>query len=110
MGAAQYDLMVPVIKGTNAVTILGIQNKYAMDNPSCIRCGKCIYACPMRLMPVLMFKAIQTGDPEEMNKVNLMDCIECGCCAYTCPASVPLVLAFKAGKHKIREAAAAAKK
>ena len=110
MGAAQYDLMVPVIKGTNAVTILGVQNKYAMDNPSCIRCGKCIYACPMRLMPVLMFKAIQTGDPEEMNKVNLMDCIECGCCAYTCPASVPLVLAFKAGKHKIREAAAAAKK
>ena len=110
MGAAQYDLMVPVIKGSNAVTILGKQNRYAMDNPSCIRCGKCIYACPMRLMPVLMYKAIQTGDPAEMQSVNLMDCIECGCCAYTCPASVPLVLAFKAGKHKIREAAAAAKK
>ena len=110
MGAAQYDLMVPVIKGSNAVTILGKSNKYAVDDPSCIRCGKCIYACPMRLMPVLMYKAIQTGDPNEMNSVNLMDCIECGCCAYTCPASVPLVMAFKAGKHKIREAAAAAKK
>lgn len=109
MGAAQYDLMVPVIKGSNAVTILGKANKYAMDNPSCIRCGKCIYACPMRLMPVLMYKAIQTGDPDEMNSVNLMDCIECGCCAYTCPASVPLVLAFKAGKQKIRQAAAAKK-
>ena len=110
MGAAQYDLMVPVIKGSNAVTILGKSNKYAVDDPSCIRCGKCIYACPMHLMPVLMYKAIQTGDPNEMNSVNLMDCIECGCCAYTCPASVPLVMAFKAGKHKIREAAAAAKK
>jgi electron transport complex protein RnfC len=58
----------------------------------------------MKLMPVLMYKALFSGSVEEMNSVNLMDCIECGCCAYTCPASVPLVLAFRAGKHTIREA------
>ena len=110
MGAAQYDLAVPVTKGTNAVTILGAKNKYAADDPSCIRCGKCIYACPMRLMPVLMYKSLETGDPAEMQRVNMMDCIECGCCAYNCPASIPLVLGFRAGKHKIREAAAAGKK
>ena len=110
MGVAQYDLAVPVTKGTNAMTILGVKNRYAADDPNCIRCGKCIYACPMRLMPVLMYKALQTGDPEQMQKLNLMDCIECGCCAYNCPASIPLVLGFRAGKHKIREAAAAAKK
>ena len=106
MGAAQYDLAVPVTKGTNAVTILGNKNKFVVDEPSCIRCGKCIYACPMQLMPVLMYKALHYGDPEEMKSVNMMDCIECGCCAYVCPAGVPLVLGFKAGKHRIREAAA----
>ena len=59
----------------------------------------------MHLMPVLMYKAMFTGDPEEMKSVNLMDCIECGCCAYTCPGSVPLVLAFRAAKQRIRDAA-----
>lgn len=109
MGAAQYDLAVPVIKGSNAVTILGKRNQYTIDQSRCIRCGKCIEACPMQLMPVLMYKSLQSGSIEEMKAQNLMDCIECGCCAYTCPACVPLVLAFKAGKHRIRDAEAAKK-
>ena len=58
----------------------------------------------MKLMPVLMYKAMQTNDPEEMKASNLMDCIECGCCAYNCPAGVPLVLAFRSGKQKLRDA------
>ena len=106
MGAAQYDLAVPVIKASNAVTILGIRNKYVVEQSRCIRCGKCIDACPMGLMPVLMYKSTYTGDPEEMKSVHMLDCIECGCCAYTCPASVPLVLAFRAAKQRIRDAAA----
>ena len=105
MGAAQYDLAVPTIKGTNAVTILGHANRYVVEASRCIRCGKCIDACPMHLMPVLMYKALYSGSIEEMNAVNLMDCIECGSCAYTCPAGVPLVLSFRSGKHRIREAA-----
>ena len=64
----------------------------------------------MKLMPVLMYKAMLSGDLQEIKDTNLMDCIECGCCAYTCPAGVPLVQAFRAAKLKIREAAAAAKK
>ena len=110
MGAAQYDLSVPTIKGVNAITVLGARNKYAVDEPHCLRCGKCIDACPMKLMPVLMYKALQSNDIEEMKATHLMDCIECGCCAYICPASVPLVLGFRAGKHHLRDAAAAAKK
>ena len=110
MGVAQYDLNVPTIKGVNAITVLGKSNEYAVEEARCLRCGKCIDACPMKLMPVLMYKAIQSQDVEEMKANNLMDCIECGSCAYTCPASVPLVLGFRVGKQLIRNAAAAAKK
>ena len=112
MGAAQYDLSVPTIKGVNAITVLGIQNKYDVEDSRCLRCGKCIDACPMKLMPVLMYKSIQSNDVQEMKDNNMMDCIECGSCAYTCPASVPLVLGFRVAKQLIRNDAAkqAAKK
>ena len=110
MGFTQYDLNVPVIKGSNAVTILGTSNRFAVEESRCIRCGKCIDVCPMHLMPVLMYKALYSGDIEEMKNTNLMDCIECGCCAYTCPACVPLVLSFRSAKQIIRNQAAAAAK
>ena len=110
MGVAQYDLNVPTIKGVNAVTVLGRNNHHFVEDPHCLRCGKCIDACPMKLMPVLMYKAWQNGDVEEMKKNNIMDCIECGSCAYTCPASVPLVLGFRVAKQAIRSASAPVKK
>jgi len=110
MGFTQYDLSVPVIKGSNAVTILGRKNRYTVENSACIRCGRCIDACPMKLMPVLMYKSLYSGSIEEMKDTHMMDCIECGSCAYTCPASVPLVMAFRSGKQQIRAAAAAATK
>ena len=112
MGAAQYDLSVPTIKGVNAITVLGKKNKYDVADSRCLRCGKCIDACPMKLMPVLMYKSMQSNDVQEMKDNNIMDCIECGSCAYTCPASVPLVLGFRVAKQLIRNDAAkqAAKK
>ncbi len=110
MGAAQYDLSVPTMKACNAITILGHSNNFYVEDSRCLRCGKCVDACPMKLMPVLMYKSLYTGDVEEMKATNLMDCIECGCCAYTCPASVPLVLGFRSAKQIIRDAAAAAAK
>ena len=106
MGVAQYDLSVPTIKGVNAVTVLGSKNKFFVEEPHCLRCGKCIDACPMKLMPVLMYKAWLGGDVQAMKDNNIMDCIECGSCAYTCPASVPLVLGFRVAKQVIRNDAA----
>ena len=108
MGATQFDLSVPVIKAANAITVLDESNRFYVEDSRCLRCGKCIDACPIKLMPEQMYKALFTGDVEELKATNLMDCIECGSCAYTCPASVPLVLGFRAGKHQIRSAAAAA--
>ena len=112
MGAAQYDLSVPTIKGVNAITVLGKANKYDVADYRCLRCGKCIDVCPMKLMPVLMHKSMQSNDIQEMKDNDIMDCIECGSCAYTCPASVPLVLGFRVAKQLIRNDAAkqAAKK
>ena len=110
MGVAQFDLSVSTVKACNAITILGKKNRFTVNDPHCIRCGKCIDVCPMHLMPVLMYKALYSNEIEEMNQTHLMDCCECGCCAYNCPAGVPLVLAFRSGKQKLRDAAMAAKK
>ena len=108
MGAAQFDLTAPVIKGSNAITILGKKNKFAVEDPQCLRCGKCIDACPMKLMPVMMYQAATSGEADEMVAANTMDCIECGCCSYTCPAGLPLVQNFRAAKLRIRQAQAQA--
>lgn len=104
MGFAQFDLSVPVIKGSNAVTILGQNNRFCVTDPQCIRCGKCMDACPMRLVPLMMYRAVQSGNADEMAQENMLDCIECGCCAYTCPAGIPLVQAFRTGKQLMRNA------
>lgn len=107
MGFSQFDLDVPITKGTNAITILGRKNQFKVEHPACIRCGKCITVCPIKLMPVLMYKSLFTGDWEEMKATHMMDCIECGCCTYNCPARVPLVLGFRSGKQLIRDRNAA---
>ena len=105
MGVAQFDLNVTVTKGVNAVTILGAQNRFYVANPHCIRCGKCMDACPMHLMPLMMYQAERKNNLEELKALNLLDCIECGCCAYTCPAGIPLVQSFRTGKQRLRDAA-----
>ena len=109
MGVAQFDLSVPVTKGTNAVTMLGFESQFAVKHPHCIRCGKCVEVCPMGLMPLNMYRAERQGDVASLEKLHLMDCIECGCCAYTCPATIPLVQSFRAGKQRLRNAQAAKK-
>ena len=106
MGFAQSDLAVPVIKATNSILCLLRDRNGAAENPVCLRCGKCVGVCPMRLQPLYMYRFVNAGRVDELNRINLMDCIECGSCAFTCPGKLPLVETFRKGKQIVREASA----
>ena len=106
MGAAQSDLNVPVVKATNSVLCLLKDVNGAAENPVCLRCGKCVAVCPMRLQPLYMYRFTNAGRVEELKRLNLLDCMECGSCAFTCPGKLPLVETFRKGKQMVREASA----
>lgn len=109
MGNAQYSLDVPVMKGTNAyLAFCGNEDKRVAE-PNCIRCGKCINACPMHLMPMMMNAFGAAGELDECVKLGAMDCIECGSCSYVCPARIQLVQRFRLTKGQVMAERAAAK-
>jgi electron transport complex protein RnfC len=109
MGLAQYDLNVPCGKGTAALLAFAEDEDKTVANPTCIRCGQCISACPMNLQPIYMYMYEEKGDIEMMQKLNLTDCVECGACTYICPGRLHLTHAFKTGKAKIQAYNAALK-
>lgn len=104
MGVAQSDLSVPVIKATNSILCLLKDENGAAENPVCLRCGKCVSVCPMRLQPLYMYRFTNANRIEELKRLNILDCIECGSCAFTCPGKLPLVERFRVGKQMVREA------
>ena len=104
MGIAQSDLAVPVIKATNSILCLLKDRNGAAENPVCLRCGKCVGVCPMRLHPLYMYRFTKAGKVGELQRLNVLDCIECGSCAFTCPGKLPLVETFRKGKQMVREA------
>ena len=104
MGIAQSDLSVPVLKATNSILCLLKDENGAAENPVCLRCGKCVSVCPMRLQPLYMYRFTNAGRVDELQRMNVLDCIECGSCAFTCPGKLPLVETFRKGKQMVREA------
>ena len=105
MGFAQSNLEAPVVKATNSILCLMKDENGAAENPVCLRCGKCVEACPMRLQPLYMYRYVNANRLDQLERLNLMDCMECGCCAFTCPGKLPLVEKFRLGKKMMREAA-----
>jgi len=101
MGKALASLETPVIKGMSGIVILTEKEKISSRQYNCIRCGKCIQACPMGLQPYLLSLYSIKDDFEQLEQNNIMDCIECGSCGYTCPAHIYLVDNIRAGKNKV---------
>jgi electron transport complex protein RnfC len=109
MGMAQYTTDVPVGKGTGAMLAFCENEEQTVEHPQCIRCGKCVAACPMHLEPLFMYQYAEKGMLDELNDAHIMDCMECGACAYACPARMHLTHMFKTGKQKLKDKMAADK-
>jgi electron transport complex protein RnfC len=101
MGFALFDLNIPIIKGTSGILVWDKNEARQFSETSCIRCGKCIRACPMGLMPQELKRLVDGKKWNISDQMGILDCMECGCCAYTCPAALPLVQTFKMGKKMV---------
>ena len=100
MGIAQRTLDVPIIKGTSGILALSVKKKMPMHGP-CIRCGRCVSACPMRLLPAELSIFVENERYDLAEKYGILDCIECGSCAYVCPSNRLIVQQIKIGKYEI---------
>ena len=102
MGQILPNTGVPITKGASAILALTEEEINSSAVSPCIRCGSCVSACPMGLLPLEMARHSRAEDFDGANEFGLKDCILCGSCAYVCPSHIPLVqyFQFAKGKHK----------
>lgn len=105
MGTAVYDENYPVIKNNNAILAFSADQVEDYAETACIRCGRCVYSCPVNLMPLRIEDAYIRGDDDGLNEYKVNLCMECGCCAFSCPAKRHLVQVNRLAKARLREAA-----
>ena len=91
----------PLIKGCSGLTVISGQEASRGKEMSCIKCGKCVEACPMGLEPYLLSKLAKLQKWDMAEEHNTVDCIECGCCSYTCPSYLPLLDYIRIGKQTV---------
>ena len=101
MGKALTSTEVPICKGTNSVTILSGDDARRKEPQPCIRCAKCVGACPMGLEPYLLAKLSEAKNWERAEGEDIVSCIECGSCQFTCPAHRPLLDNIRQGKQTV---------
>jgi electron transport complex protein RnfC len=104
MGVSLAGLDVPVIKGTSGLLALTRAEVAGRRAGNCIRCGRCVRACPMGLLPATLALYAQHKLYERAEDLEAMACIECGSCAYLCPAAIPLVQHIRLAKSRIAAA------
>jgi Na+-translocating ferredoxin:NAD+ oxidoreductase subunit C len=102
MGIAQATLEVPVVKATGGILVLTDADVSEVKPHACIRCGKCVEACPMHLIPSKLGAFVEYEMFDHIAEYNVNDCMECGSCVYVCPAKRPLVHWIKVGKAMLR--------
>ncbi|MDR1564814.1 MAG: electron transport complex subunit RsxC [Oscillospiraceae bacterium] len=103
MGTAIYDVNYPITKKDNAILVFNKRDAKARPITSCIRCGRCLKVCPMKLRPCQIEQAAELQNAEALDMLDAAACMECGSCAYVCPAGRKLVQSIKLGKQILRE-------
>ena len=101
MGKALLSLEVPMTKGSSGLLIMNEKEARRSEPQPCIRCAKCVSACPMGLEPYLLSKASAMEDWEMAEKNDVVSCIECGSCQFTCPSKRPLLDMIRLGKTTV---------
>jgi len=106
MGFPQKSLDVPILKGSSGVLCLDRAATVPLREFPCIRCGRCVEACPIFLNPTRLAQLIRADRVEELEPHHLMSCFECGACSFVCPSRIPLVQWMRVGKAMLRSAKA----
>lgn len=101
MGKALLSLDVPMTKGSSGLLIMNDEEARRAEPSPCIRCAKCVTACPMGLEPYLLSKMSAKADWEGAEKNDITSCIECGSCQFTCPSHRPLLDMIRVGKQTV---------
>lgn len=103
MGLAIIGTDLPVLKQNNAILAFAREDADVKPETDCVRCGRCVSACPMNLAPVNIMRAAKAKNVEALKKAGVNVCMECGSCAYVCPAGKPLVQYIRLAKAILRE-------
>jgi len=98
MGKAVANLQVPITKGSSGILVLQPKSAGRPEASPCIRCSRCVSACPMGLEPYLLEQMVDVNQFEEAELRRIRDCVECGSCSWTCPSGRPLVDSIRLGK------------
>jgi Na+-translocating ferredoxin:NAD+ oxidoreductase subunit C len=101
MGKAVPSIDIPVAKGTSGILLLNEEEGHRKPAQNCIRCGRCVQACPMGLEPYLLMTLSEMSNWERSESEKVMDCIECGSCSFSCPANRPLLDHIRLGKATV---------
>ncbi len=102
-GLSVHSLDIPVVKGTSGVLFLSEDEVNIGDYGDCIRCGKCVAACPMGLLPCDLGLAVENNRFDIANDLFPSDCIMCGSCSFSCPANRPLSHFIKLAQERIKQ-------
>lgn len=101
-GIQVFDTEIPVIKTTSGILALSSEETAIYKEGPCLRCGKCVTACPMRLVPLDISAASLKDDWEKAHQLHAENCIECGCCSFVCPSRRNLLESIRLAKNKVQ--------